>query len=75
MLTEVGQAQARAIGAAFWTADIPVGKVLGSGLCRAIETGRLAFGRVEVPDALLIESFVPIAGRQCPRRGRNGSRR
>src|ERR1700739_448217 len=34
MLTEVGQDQARAIGAAFWNAGIPVGKVLGSGLCR-----------------------------------------
>jgi broad specificity phosphatase PhoE len=66
MLTEVGQAQARAIGAAFWTANIPVGKVLGSGVCRAIETGRLAFGRLEVSDALLIESFVPIAGAPVP---------
>ena len=66
MLTEVGQAQARAIGAAFQNAGIPVGKVLGSGLCRAIETGRLAFGRVEVSDALLIESFVPVAGAPVP---------
>src|SRR5258708_26914433 len=66
MLTEVGQDQARAIGAAFRNAGIPVGKVLGSGLCRALETGRLAFGRVEVSDALLIESFVPVAGAPVP---------
>ena len=66
MLTEVGQDQARAIGAAFRNAGIPVGRVLGSGLCRAIETGRLAFGRVEASDALLIESFVPIAGAPVP---------
>jgi phosphohistidine phosphatase SixA len=66
MLTEVGQDQARAIGAAFRNAGIPVGKVLGSGLCRALETARLAFGRVEPSDALLIESFVPITGAPMP---------
>jgi phosphohistidine phosphatase SixA len=66
MLTEVGQDQARAIGAAFRNAGIPVGKVLGSGLCRALDTGRLAFGRVEPSDALLIESFVAVAGAPVP---------
>jgi phosphohistidine phosphatase SixA len=66
MLTEVGQDQARAIGVAFRNAGVPVGKVLGSGLCRALETGRLAFGRVEPSDALLIESFVPVAGAPVP---------
>ena len=66
MLTEAGQNQARAIGTAFRNAAIPVGKVLASGLCRAMETGRLAFGRVEASDALLIESFVPVAGAPEP---------
>jgi phosphohistidine phosphatase SixA len=66
MLTEAGQDQARAIGAAFRNGGIPVGKVLASGLCRAVETGRLAFGRVEAADALLIESFVPVAGAPVP---------
>jgi phosphohistidine phosphatase SixA len=66
MLTEAGQDQARAIGTAFRGADVPVGKVLASGLCRAMETGRLAFGRVEASDALLIESFVPVAGTPVP---------
>jgi phosphohistidine phosphatase SixA len=66
MLTEVGQDQARAIGAAFRNANIPVGKVLASGLCRAVEMARLAFGRVETSDALLIESFVPVAGVPAP---------
>jgi phosphohistidine phosphatase SixA len=66
MLTQVGRDQASAIGAAFRNAAVPVGKVLASGLCRAIETGRLAFGRVESSDALLIESFVPIAGASLP---------
>jgi phosphohistidine phosphatase SixA len=66
MLTDVGKEQARAIGVAFRNAAIPVGKVLASGLCRAVETARLAFGRVEPSDALLIESFVPIAGTAEP---------
>src|ERR1700730_12665412 len=66
MLTEAGQDQARARGAAFRNAAVPVGKVLASGLCRAVETGRLAFGRVEASDALLIESFVPVAGAPVP---------
>jgi phosphohistidine phosphatase SixA len=66
MLTEVGQDQARAIGAAFRNANIPLGKVLASPLCRAVETGRLAFGRVEPSEALLIESFVPVADAPAP---------
>lgn len=66
MLTDAGKEQARAIGAALRNAAIPIGKVLASGLCRAVETARLAFGRVEPSDALLIESFVPIAGATVP---------
>jgi len=31
-----------------------------------METGRLAFGRVEASDALMIESFVPVAGAPVP---------
>jgi phosphohistidine phosphatase SixA len=62
MLTDVGQAQARALGDAFRRDSIPVGKVLASALCRAVETARLAFGKVETTDALLIESFVPVEG-------------
>jgi phosphohistidine phosphatase SixA len=66
MLTDIGKDQARSIGAAFRNAAIPVGKVLASGLCRAVETAQLAFGRVEPSDALLIESFVPVAGAPVP---------
>src|SRR5580704_3182233 len=47
MLNETGKAQARAIGDAFKRAGIPVGKVVASGYCRAIEMARLAFGRTE----------------------------
>jgi hypothetical protein len=40
--------------------------VLASGYCRAIEMARLAFGRVETSDALLLRNFVPIAGAAVP---------
>jgi phosphohistidine phosphatase SixA len=66
MLSEAGQDQARAIGRAFVSAGIPVGKVLASGYRRAIEMARLAFGRVETSDALLLRNFVPIAGAAAP---------
>ena len=66
MLNDTGKAQARAIGDAFKSASIPVGKVLASGYCRAIEMARLAFGRTETSDALLLEAFVPIAGAAVP---------
>ena len=66
MLNDTGKAQARAIGDAFKRADIPVGKVLASGYCRAIEMARLAFGRTETSDALLLEAFVPVAGAPVP---------
>jgi phosphohistidine phosphatase SixA len=66
MLSEAGQEQARAIGVAFKQADIPVGKVLASGYCRAIEMARLAFGHVETSAALLLQGFVPAAGTPAP---------
>jgi phosphohistidine phosphatase SixA len=66
MLSQEGQEQARAIGKAFGSAGIPVGKVLASGYCRAIEMARLAFGHVETSDALLLPSFVPVAGAPAP---------
>jgi phosphohistidine phosphatase SixA len=66
MLNDTGKAQAHAIGDAFKRAGIPVGKVLASGYCRAIEMARLAFGRTDTSDALLLEAFVPIAGAPVP---------
>ncbi|MCB0154857.1 MAG: histidine phosphatase family protein, partial [Anaerolineae bacterium] len=47
-LDETGQAQARAIGAAFAAANIPIGPVLASPYCRTRHTAELAFGRVEL---------------------------
>jgi phosphohistidine phosphatase SixA len=49
-LSSEGRRQARAIGDAIERLDIPVGGVLSSPYCRAIDTARLAFGRVR-PDA------------------------
>jgi phosphohistidine phosphatase SixA len=66
MLNDAGKDQARAIGEAFKKAGIPVGKVLASGYCRAIEMARLAFGRTETSDALLLEAFVPVSGAPVP---------
>jgi broad specificity phosphatase PhoE len=51
-LSEEGRRQAEAIGAAFRELEIPVGQVLSSPYCRCIDTGRLAFGEVEVSPAL-----------------------
>jgi phosphohistidine phosphatase SixA len=66
MLNDAGKDQARAIGDAFKKAGIPVGKVLASGYCRAIEMARLAFGRTDTSDALLLAAFVPVAGAPVP---------
>jgi phosphohistidine phosphatase SixA len=66
MLNEVGTRQAQAIGEAFEKADVPVGKVIASTYCRAMETGRLAFGKAEPSDALLLEAFVPTPGTPVP---------
>jgi phosphohistidine phosphatase SixA len=66
MLNDVGKNQARAIGDAFKKAGIPIGKVVASGYCRAVEMARLAFGRTETSDALLLEAFVPAPGTPVP---------
>jgi phosphohistidine phosphatase SixA len=66
MLNDAGKEQAHAIGEAFKKAAIPVGRVLASGYCRAIEMARLAFGRTETSDALLLEAFVPAPGTPVP---------
>jgi phosphohistidine phosphatase SixA len=66
MLSEAGQDQARAVGRAFASAGVPIGKVLASGYCRAIEMARLAFGRAETSDALLLRNFAQVAGAPAP---------
>jgi phosphohistidine phosphatase SixA len=50
-LTDTGRAQARAIGAAIKSLQLPINKVIASPMCRTMETARLAFGRAEpVPE-------------------------
>jgi Histidine phosphatase superfamily (branch 1) len=66
LLNEVGKRQAEAIGEAFKKAEVPVGRVIASTYCRAMETGRLAFGKAEPSDALLLEAFAPAPGTPVP---------
>ncbi len=44
-LSALGRRQARAVGQAVARLDIPIGRVLASPFCRAVDTARLAFGR------------------------------
>jgi hypothetical protein len=59
------QAQSRTWVGEFFNAELNRRQVADRQLI-ALETGRLAFGRVEPSDALLIESFVPVAGAPVP---------
>jgi len=47
-LSEAGRAQARGIGEAIRTLNIPIGKVMTSPYCRCQDTAQLAFGKSEV---------------------------
>ena len=51
-LSKDGRIEARTIGQSIDTLQIPVSKVFSSPYCRAMDTGRLAFGRPEASDAL-----------------------
>jgi phosphohistidine phosphatase SixA len=51
-LSDDGRDQARAIGEAFERLDIPVGRVLSSPFCRAIDTAEIAFGRTTPEPAI-----------------------
>jgi phosphohistidine phosphatase SixA len=53
-LTDAGRAQARAIGEAFRSLDIPVGQVLSSEYCRAKEYAQLAFNKAEMMESLVL---------------------
>lgn len=53
LLTPQGEAQARAIGAAFTRLALPVGEVLASPFHRCLDTARIAFGRVTPEPRLL----------------------
>ncbi len=51
-LSPAGETQARAIGQDFRRLGIPVGTVLSSPFCRALDTARLAFDQAEIAPAL-----------------------
>jgi hypothetical protein len=51
-LSQRGKAESEATGAAIRELAIPIGDVLSSVYCRAMDTGRLAFGRVEAADEI-----------------------
>jgi phosphohistidine phosphatase SixA len=59
-----GRRMARDIGAAFQMLRIPVGKVVSSPYCRAVETAKLAFGRREVSEALYFAMGIGKAERE-----------
>jgi phosphohistidine phosphatase SixA len=51
-LSPEGRRQAQAIGQVFRSREVSLDKVISSPYCRAVETGRLAFGAVETSDQL-----------------------
>ncbi len=51
-LNDLGRDEARAIGRAFFTLDIPVGQVFSGATCRARETALLAFGNTQITTEL-----------------------
>ena len=52
-LSREGRVEARSIGQTFDQLQIPVGQILASPYCRAMETARLGFARAEPTDALV----------------------
>lgn len=63
-LTDQGRAQARTLGEAVRKLNIPVGRVLNSEYCRAVEYARLAFERTEVEPSLVLPDPLPAEERQ-----------
>ena len=65
-LSDNGRDQARTLGEGFGALNIPVGQVLSSPYCRALEFAGLAFGRVQPSEILLHPTYVPVAGAPVP---------
>lgn len=63
-LSADGRRMAGEIGGAFKTLRIPVGKVVSSPYCRAVDTAKLAFGRHEVSEALYFAMGVGKTDRE-----------
>jgi hypothetical protein len=70
-LDDAGRAQATRLGQAFRANGVTVGAVLSSPRCRCLDTGRLAFGKVQTWGPLGARSAIPIcAGASSSRSGR-----
>lgn len=61
-LSERGKEEAQRIGAAFRSRNVPVGQVLSSGLCRCLDTAKLAFGQAEHWQPLDLFYYHPERG-------------
>jgi len=59
-LSPFGRDQAKRIGAAFESLGIQVGEVYSSPYCRCLETGKLAFGKVEELELLSVSDRLPV---------------
>jgi len=81
-LTELGRAQARAIGEAMRKLRIPIGETLASPFCRTMETARLIAGNARADNAVLghadgsfqnTMNFTPLIDMMAtpPQRGTN----
>jgi broad specificity phosphatase PhoE len=57
-LTEAGREQARTIGEALRSLDVPVGEVRASPMCRTRETAELAFGQAQVDRSLVSPGVI-----------------
>ncbi len=57
-LSAAGEAQARALGAAFRRLNIPVVEVLTSEVFRALETAQLAFGQARIHPSLIADDYT-----------------
>jgi phosphohistidine phosphatase SixA len=63
-LTDEGRAQARVIGDAFRKLNIPVGRLLSSEYCRALEFARLSIGNPDVEPSLVLPDPLTAEERQ-----------
>ena len=60
-LSEEGKAETRIMGQAIAAFGVPIGEVLSSPYCRAVDTAEIAFGRYEIVDDLRATFFTSEA--------------
>ena len=67
-LDERGRQEAKDVGAAFKSLEIPIGTVLTSPYCRCVDTGKLAFGKGAPSEDLAV--FDELSGPEKEARGK-----